>query len=254
MHVRLLFKNSDYLALSKPVGQLLDTPFFKLKFPGLPPVYPISPLPAQIGGVALFARSEAVLEQSVDRLKTGTFWRRNFQVIVQGKYNFREKQGCLRIPLIKKGNFYYPDSEGVTASTTWKFLKISTRENLALLEMEPLGSTPAVYQIRAHAIFGLKLAVVGDTLPEAVIKDFGISRSNQKPVMIYCSETRFATSGGEIACVRAAPPEAMTALFCRLGWEAQAEVEVTEVEEKPGNSKVKEKVKSVDVDLFAQLR
>ena len=273
---KILFRDADYLIISNSSVSLSST-FSKKNlealtidekkpFRNLLNVGQDHLAKNLLGGVTMFARNKESLDAARDRLLQGNFWRRNFQVALRSSpLILSEREGHIKIPLLPKRRFYFPNPTGFNASTRWKLLKTGISkegEKICLLDMETMdGLLPANAQIRAHSFFGLKQMVIGDypngwDNPEMKkIGYFALKPVLQKdcyPLMIYCSKLAFATTGGEKVELKSSPPDELRDFYLEQGWAMEEDSmdigieEVTEVWKKVAKKKVAK-------DLFADL-
>ena len=160
----VLFRNSDYLAINKPIGfkcsagkapekklrGLLES--MELVGYGSVPV-PITSLPSDVSGVLMMSRNPAAGQLARGLIKSGQFWRCTFWGIVQGRIAQNQLSGVINIPLLNGE----PNSMGPPAITHWRLLKYAdhkTGQEMSLVEFEPRTSVDD--QIKLHCALTLK--------------------------------------------------------------------------------------------------
>ncbi|KEP63026.1 UNVERIFIED_CONTAM: RNA pseudouridine synthase superfamily protein [Hammondia hammondi] len=197
---RLLFKDTDFLAVDKPFGLPTrvrrshdsrascqrDTPgssvyslLHQLRFSMDETPKLLHRLGKEVTGVLLLGRTKQTAQLAVDRLRGGTFGVLTFFALLHGRPPGGRREGVIRIPLAEnEAGVMVPTAVqrgGTVSVTRWKLLKVAspqTREvkgdaeqshacGFSLVELE-IRNQQCRHQARAHCLYGLSCPVVGD--------------------------------------------------------------------------------------------
>jgi len=244
----IIYKDTDFLVLNKPpglaihggtdMGVCLMDEVHQLRFScDEDPIW-VNQLPAAMSGILIFARHQACATLVRDSVKKRVFSDKIYWALVCGEPT--SLHGNVNIPLqLQRGKWQQPCSTtdgGVHAITEWRVAKTSSvTGGVSLLEMMPQTTTR--HQVRAHAAYGLKCPIIGDSVyyepaqklgrltghqalyaaPEAIAernKLFG----EDPPLMLHSRSVVLRTFAGKQVRVDAPPPKPMLRAFARLGW------------------------------------
>ncbi|PFH34782.1 RNA pseudouridine synthase superfamily protein [Besnoitia besnoiti] len=201
LKARLLFKDTDFLAIDKPFGlatrqsrprssgrgQQKDTEgssvfslLHQLRFSMDETPKLLHRLGDEVTGVLLLGRSRQTAQLALDRFRSGSFGVVTFYALVHGHPPGGHREGIIRIPLAEnEAGLMVPKASqrgGAVAVTHWRLLKTTSARSVAgeraddgsatglgfsLLELE-IHQQQCRHQARAHCLYGLSCPIVGD--------------------------------------------------------------------------------------------
>ncbi|KFH10927.1 RNA pseudouridine synthase superfamily protein [Toxoplasma gondii MAS] len=197
---RLLFKDTDFLAVDKPFGlptrvrrshdprasSQRDTTgssvyslLHQLRFSMDETPKLLHRLGKEVTGVLLLGRTKQTAQVAVDRLRGGTFGVLTFFALLHGRPPGGRREGVIRIPLAEnEAGVMVPTAVqrgGSVSVTRWKLLKVASPQTrdvkgdaeqshacgFSLVELE-IRHQQCRHQARAHCLYGLSCPIVGD--------------------------------------------------------------------------------------------
>lgn len=166
---RVLFIDAEAIVIDKPAGLPVDEPkaggdsiaarLDELKFGFHRPPVAVHRLDRDTSGCLLLARNPKARARLGAAFEAGEV-EKVYIAVVEGT---REGEGEIDLPLAKvssreQGWRMVVDGKGKPARTHWKALR--QQDGRTLMEFRP--ETGRTHQIRAHALYGLEAAIVGD--------------------------------------------------------------------------------------------
>lgn len=166
---RVLFIDAEAIVIDKPAGLPVDEPraggvsiasrIDELKFGFHRPPAAVHRLDRDTSGCLLLARNPKARARLGAAFEAGEV-EKVYIAVVEGT---REGEGEIDLPLAKvssreQGWRMVVDEKGKPARTNWKALR--QQDGRTLVEFRP--ETGRTHQIRAHALYGLEAAIVGD--------------------------------------------------------------------------------------------
>ncbi|CAK0857576.1 unnamed protein product [Prorocentrum cordatum] len=248
---RLLYKDTDFLAIDKPagwsvtpgkhVGDLhLQRHLHHLQFGLDEPPRLVHRLSTEMGGVLLLARHRAAAAFAKDSIRQRAFWQRAFWAVVCGRV---PSSGSVNMPLAKEqrgtrmvAKPCREDDGGLAALTQYSSLRYSPLGGgLSLLELNPYSGRH--HQVRAHCAYGLRVPVLGDPLyydlsdrlnleteyrvryhSEDARRERKQLLGAQPPLQLHCRQMMIKTFAGKDVLITAPLPPEMERTFAALGW------------------------------------
>ena len=201
---RILYIDAEALVIDKPAGlavhagpktpRSLEDHLADLRFGFHRPPSPVHRLDRDTSGCLLLSRNPKAHKRFARAFEEGRV-EKNYVAVLEGVL---EGEGVIDTALIKqssreRGWRMVARPDGQAARTRWCVIAVEGRRSLVCFEPE----TGRTHQIRAHAAYGLKAAVVGDPV-------YG---RGGEPMLLHAAALSVPREGKPPVAARAALPE-----------------------------------------------